>query len=367
MGGRGGGKTRQRSLYTDLPGTSGVLFTEVGVYVCLGSSSDGMVRGRGGVYLAGLGSCARQLSALGLEIAGGRRLRESAAECREVGGQPKATGGKGNAVGGAVAAGGGQSAGKVLVPADGLWGWGYEVDGPPQPSHPQRLACNRRPLARGGLEKGKSLRNANINERSRVRSLPPGHETFSTSKAGGWRLAVGGGWQLAAVGGWRLVVPEGGPEQILCFMLLKDPPALGPPRPPPAPANRDPPLGIPRRSPGNGHAVAVLRLPELLLEGLEDQVRGLLHGLHGAVDDHHPQALEVLLHRGDLPLDRGVRGGLAAERALLPAARQGAPVKLASHTHPWLTWSTIGTHARTSPMGKFLHCVRTQRLGYSPK
>ena len=39
-------------------------------------------------------------------------------------------------------------------------------------------------------------------KRSRGRSLPHGPGTFSTSKVGGWRLAVGG-WRLA-VGGWRL-------------------------------------------------------------------------------------------------------------------------------------------------------------------
>ena len=49
----------------------------------------------------------------------------------------------------------------------------------------------------------KDLRNANRNEHSRGRSLLPGHGTFSTSKVGGWRLAVIGGW-------WRLVVPVEG-------------------------------------------------------------------------------------------------------------------------------------------------------------
>ena len=40
---------------------------------------------------------------------------------------------------------------------------------------------------------------------SRGRSLLHGHGTFSTSKVGGWRLAVGGGWRRLAVGGpWGL-------------------------------------------------------------------------------------------------------------------------------------------------------------------
>ena len=50
---------------------------------------------------------------------------------------------------------------------------------------------NRAVLKGGG--KGKDLRNANRNERSRARSLLHGHGTFSTSKVGGWqRLAVRG-------------------------------------------------------------------------------------------------------------------------------------------------------------------------------
>ena len=52
--------------------------------------------------------------------------------------------------------------------------------------------------------KKKDLRNANRNERSRGRSLLPGHGTFSNSKVGGWRLAVGGGWRRLVVGGWWL-------------------------------------------------------------------------------------------------------------------------------------------------------------------
>ena len=55
----------------------------------------------------------------------------------------------------------------------------------------------------------KSSRNANIKERPRGRSLLHGHGTFSTSKVGGWRLAVGGWWGLAAICGWQLVVGGG--------------------------------------------------------------------------------------------------------------------------------------------------------------
>ena len=54
--------------------------------------------------------------------------------------------------------------------------------------------------------KKKNLRNANIDERSRARSLLTGHGTLSTSKVGSWRLVVGGGWQLAVGGWWRLAV-----------------------------------------------------------------------------------------------------------------------------------------------------------------
>ena len=57
-----------------------------------------------------------------------------------------------------------------------------------------------------GVRKGKkSLRGANMNERSRGRFLLPGHGTFSPSKVGRWRLAVGGGWRRLAVGDWWLV------------------------------------------------------------------------------------------------------------------------------------------------------------------
>ena len=53
--------------------------------------------------------------------------------------------------------------------------------------------------------KKKDLRNTNRNEYSWGRSML--HGTFSTSKVGGWWLAVGGGWRLAAVGsGWQLAV-----------------------------------------------------------------------------------------------------------------------------------------------------------------
>ena len=52
-------------------------------------------------------------------------------------------------------------------------------------------------------EKKKRVRNANSPERSQGRSLLHVHGTFSTSKVGDWRLAVGGGWRLAVVGGWR--------------------------------------------------------------------------------------------------------------------------------------------------------------------
>ena len=58
-------------------------------------------------------------------------------------------------------------------------------------------------------QKKKDLRNANQNERLRRRSLLHGHGTFSTSKVGGWRLAVGGSWRRLVVGGWQLVVDGG--------------------------------------------------------------------------------------------------------------------------------------------------------------
>ena len=51
--------------------------------------------------------------------------------------------------------------------------------------------------------KKKRVRNAKRNDRSRGRSLLPGHGAIFTSKIGGWWLAVGGGWRLAADGGWR--------------------------------------------------------------------------------------------------------------------------------------------------------------------
>ena len=78
-----------------------------------------------------------------------------------------------------------------------------------------RVTTGIRGCAYGGRGGGgRRVRTANRNERSRGRSLLHGHGTFSTSKAGGWRLAVGGcwrlavgGWRLLAVGGWRLVVP----------------------------------------------------------------------------------------------------------------------------------------------------------------
>ena len=69
------------------------------------------------------------------------------------------------------------------------------------------------PAPRGVLKvkQKKNIRNANRNERSRGRSLPPGHGTFSTSKVGGWwRLAAVGGWWGLAVGGWRLVAVGSG-------------------------------------------------------------------------------------------------------------------------------------------------------------
>ena len=72
-------------------------------------------------------------------------------------------------------------------------------------------------LPKGVLKEGrkkKSLCNADINEQSRD-TLLLGHGTFSTSKVGGWQLAVGDDWWLevgswwwlAAVGsGWWLAV-----------------------------------------------------------------------------------------------------------------------------------------------------------------
>ena len=71
-----------------------------------------------------------------------------------------------------------------------------------------------------GEKKQKDLRNADRKDRSRGCSLLPCHGTFSTSKVGGWRLAVGGwlvgfggGWWLAVGGwgvdGWRLPVGGG--------------------------------------------------------------------------------------------------------------------------------------------------------------
>ena len=62
----------------------------------------------------------------------------------------------------------------------------------------------------GSLREKKTLRNANINERSQARSLLPGHGTFSISKVGLWRLAaVGGGWRRLVVGDWGLAVAGG--------------------------------------------------------------------------------------------------------------------------------------------------------------
>ena len=52
--------------------------------------------------------------------------------------------------------------------------------------------------------KGGHCHDANTTERSWARSLLPGPRTFSTSKVGGWRLAVGGGWRLAVGGPWGL-------------------------------------------------------------------------------------------------------------------------------------------------------------------
>ena len=52
------------------------------------------------------------------------------------------------------------------------------------------------------LDEG-TKRGTNINERSRGHCLLPGHETFSTSKVGGWWLVVGGDWRLMVSGGWR--------------------------------------------------------------------------------------------------------------------------------------------------------------------
>ena len=63
----------------------------------------------------------------------------------------------------------------------------------------------------GVLNGNKSLRNTNINKRSQGRSLLPGCGTFSTSKVGGWQLAIGGWWQLAVGGSWRLAVGGGWP------------------------------------------------------------------------------------------------------------------------------------------------------------
>ena len=65
--------------------------------------------------------------------------------------------------------------------------------------------------AAGGVlkENKKNLHNENINERSRGRSLLPGHGTFSTSKVGGWRRLAVGGWRRLAVGGWWLVRVSG--------------------------------------------------------------------------------------------------------------------------------------------------------------
>mmetsp|Transcript_65444 Transcript_65444/g.108882 ORF Transcript_65444/g.108882 Transcript_65444/m.108882 type:complete len:220 (-) Transcript_65444:1613-2272(-) len=81
-------------------------------------------------------------------------------------------------------------------------------------SKPQRraeLRCRMRvmrPGPRAVLGEGKKKKrvcSANRNERSRGRSLLRGHGTFSTSKVGGWRLAVGGGWWRLAFGGcWGL-------------------------------------------------------------------------------------------------------------------------------------------------------------------
>ena len=63
-----------------------------------------------------------------------------------------------------------------------------------------------------------SIRNTNMNERSRGRHLLHGHGTFSTSKVGGWRLVAVGGW-------WRLgAVLKGCPKQ-KNLGLLKDSPS----------------------------------------------------------------------------------------------------------------------------------------------
>ena len=78
----------------------------------------------------------------------------------------------------------------------GWWGGRAALEGEGGLKGAFQSGCN----SRGGLKGTKGLRNANINKRSRGCSLLPGQGTFSTSKVGGWRLAVGG---------WRLVVPGG--------------------------------------------------------------------------------------------------------------------------------------------------------------
>ena len=65
-----------------------------------------------------------------------------------------------------------------------------------------------RAVLKGG---GQALRN----ERSRGRSLLPGHGTFSTSKVGGWQLVAVGGWRLVGVDGWWGLTVGGGWQRLV--------------------------------------------------------------------------------------------------------------------------------------------------------
>ena len=76
---------------------------------------------------------------------------------------------------------------------------------PPQQDYKPMLVgssychCTQRRAVLKRKKKKKRACNANGNERSRGRSLLHGHGTFSASKVGGCRLAVGGGRQRLAV------------------------------------------------------------------------------------------------------------------------------------------------------------------------
>ena len=57
-----------------------------------------------------------------------------------------------------------------------------------------------------GRGKKKRARNANRKKNLQGRSLLQGHGTLSTSKVGGWRLAVGDWWRLVVGGCWLVGV-----------------------------------------------------------------------------------------------------------------------------------------------------------------